>query len=95
MILKHVFDLQNLYKIKLIFIIGTERKYWIAGSDIAQEGTFTWTSSKFSFEYTNWIPGDPNNANAGEDCVLTNWLGDGKWADGDCEWKEYFICQQE
>ena len=72
-----------------------KRIYWLGGSDQQQEGTFQWLTTGQTFSYTNWIPGDPNNANAGEDCVIANWNGDGKWADAECEWPEYYICQKE
>ncbi|XP_071150013.1 perlucin-like [Mytilus edulis] len=76
--------------------LKTGRKYWLGLSDLEQEGTFLWTTSQTGItSYNNWIPGDPNNANSGEDCVLNNWTHKGKWADGDCEWKEYYICQTE
>ncbi|XP_061171695.1 perlucin-like [Saccostrea echinata] len=76
-------------------VTNPKRVYWLGGSDLQKEGTFVWTSLGQPFSYKNWIPGDPNNANAGEDCVIANWSGDGRWADADCEWEEYYICQKE
>merc|ERR1712150_141268 len=67
--------------------------FWLGASDIEKEGAWSWVTSRLGFGYTNWLPPDPNNAGAGEDCLLNNWVGQGKWEDGDCEWLQYFICQ--
>ena len=52
---------------------------WIGLTDEASEGNFVWSSdpthlvyaksSDQSFSYTNWNPGEPNNANGGENYV--------------------------
>ncbi len=42
---------------------------WMIGlNDIDAEGTFGWASGE-PVTYTNWCPGEPNDANAGEDAV--------------------------
>uniref|UniRef100_A0A194AQK7 Putative perlucin n=1 Tax=Pinctada fucata TaxID=50426 RepID=A0A194AQK7_PINFU len=85
------------------YIMSTTRStnpkkiFWLGGSDLVQEGKWMWTTTNVPFSYTNWIPTDPNDGDARrhEDCLITNWSGDGKWADAGCEWKEYFLCQKE
>ena len=48
--------------------IGTNSNtYWIGLNDAASEGTFAWVSGE-PVTYTNWAPGEPNNA-GGEDYV--------------------------
>ncbi|XP_069108546.1 perlucin-like protein [Argopecten irradians] len=70
------------------------RRYWLGGTDIPKEGTWIWMSNQETMTYTNWHAPDPNNGNQGEDCLLNDWWYTGKWADGECEWKEYYICQR-
>jgi len=70
------------------------RIYWLGGSDLVTEGEWQWTSEQETFKYTNWMPKEPNNL-TGEDCLLNNWLGHGKWGDFVCERTEYFVCQIE
>ncbi|OWF42845.1 perlucin-like protein [Mizuhopecten yessoensis] len=74
--------------------VKNQRKYWLGGSDIMQEGYWKWMSTLEPMVYTHWHAPDPNNGNQGEDCLLNNWYGAGRWADGECEWKEFYICQR-
>ncbi|XP_060072174.1 perlucin-like protein [Ylistrum balloti] len=74
--------------------VHNRRKYWLGGSDIMHEGHWIWMSNIEPMLYTNWHAPDPNNGNQGEDCLLNNWYKMGEWADGECEWKEFYICQR-
>jgi hypothetical protein len=47
--------------------------FWIGFNDIETEGTFVWTSGS-PFLYTNWCPGEPNDAELGEDAVHYGYL---------------------
>ncbi|MCK5944073.1 MAG: hypothetical protein KAI24_18960 [Planctomycetes bacterium] len=51
---------------------------WIGLTDAAQEGTWVWTSGE-PVTYTNWLPGEPNNA-SNEDFTA---LAPGGWNDRD------------
>ena len=64
---------------------------WLGLSDVAKEGTFVWTDGS-SFRYGHWITGNPDAANAAEDCVGT-WHGD-RWSDTECDAKLVRICEK-
>ncbi|GCL40844.1 hypothetical protein NIES80_05340 [Dolichospermum planctonicum] len=59
---------------------GDSGLLWIGFTDEVTEGQFRWASGETS-TYTNWSPGEPNDANGGEDYVGMNWGGAGKWND--------------
>jgi len=71
---------------------------WIGGHDKAAEDTWVWqggASAGMAFwngrgdgtavngAYTNWVPGEPNDAGQVEDCMHTN--EDGTWNDNSCD----------
>jgi hypothetical protein len=63
---------------------------WIGLNDISVEGTYTWENGE-PFTRTNWYSGEPNNADAGEDCgELWNYK---KWADSSCGELNRYICE--
>lgn len=56
---------------------------WLGGSDDVVEGTWTWRNGPEAgqtFTYTNWNPGEPNNA-GNEDYVHMNFQRFGGWND--------------
>ena len=53
--------------------------YWIGLNDAANEGTFVWDNGD-AVSYTNWTPGQPDNAGNAEDYVSGNWSS-GRWND--------------
>lgn len=63
---------------------------WIALTDQAQEGVFTWTDGS-SPVYTNWNGGSVPTSNTNENCVSIN--GDGVWYNQDCSIGRYFACE--
>jgi Ca2+-binding RTX toxin-like protein len=58
---------------------GTER-LWIGLTDEVTEGTFKWANGE-AVTYTNWIPGQPDDAGGNEDYVELNFAETGKWND--------------
>ena len=43
---------------------------WLGATDEAEEGTWVWVSGE-PWEYTNWAPGEPNNADKGGEHYLS------------------------
>jgi len=65
-------------------LVLPEEDYWIGLTDVAEEGTFVWVSDFSAPEYTNWGPGQPDDENNNEDCVLL-WSKSGlQWNDDLC-----------
>jgi hypothetical protein len=68
---------------------------WIGANDMHREGTMVWVSDKTYVRrwFSNWYPGEPNNAGGSEHCVQL-WRSHGyKWNDADCSRKLAFICK--
>ncbi|XP_055525940.1 C-type lectin 37Da-like [Wyeomyia smithii] len=73
-------------------------EFWIGGSDLAEEGTFTWMNTGQLVKYVNWSPNEPNNAFESEDCMelvyIPRFEQVWSWNDNNCETKKsYFICE--
>jgi sugar lactone lactonase YvrE len=52
---------------------GTDEFYWIGYTDASSEGNWVWVSAETP-NYTNWAPGEPNNAwPSGEHYAIMNW----------------------
>ena len=61
-------------------ILPLEEKSFILGArDWNKEGSYQWDTGE-AFKYSNWLSGEPNNANPGED-VLVIVSGNGFWND--------------
>lgn len=58
--------------------VGSGR-IWLGYTDQVTEGTFLWTSG-LTAGYTNWTPGEPNNAGGNEDFTHM-YPGNGQWND--------------
>ncbi|TMW49785.1 hypothetical protein DOY81_005142, partial [Sarcophaga bullata] len=67
--------------------------FWIGGYDIGHEDRFVWIKTGRTLApFTNWKPGQPNNANGNENCLAL--LVSGKWADEHCLKRMPFICEE-
>ena len=63
---------------------------WLGGSDSAEENKWVWTDGT-KFEYTNWVPGEPNDG-GNEDCLEVGHM----WNDRSCNNYMYkFICKKQ
>jgi hypothetical protein len=74
---------------------GTDACVNLGATDASQEGTFVWTDGA-PWTYSNWNPGEPNDAERIEDCAMI-FVGSssrryGRWNDGICSWPCYVVC---
>ena len=53
---------------------------WIGLTDEVTEGTFKWANGE-AVTYTNWAPGEPNDAGGAQDYAYINFQNPGKWDD--------------
>jgi hypothetical protein len=63
---------------------------WIGATDEKKEGEFKWIDNS-PFAFTNWMPGQPNNAGGNENYV--EMLPDGSWNDQNGFANREFICE--
>ena len=74
------------------FFGDANNRYWIGLNDIANEGSFIYNSDQSSISWENWIDGQPNNGQGGQDCVAAN--DNGEWDDVKCHSLRYFVCEK-
>ncbi|XP_070320894.1 low affinity immunoglobulin epsilon Fc receptor isoform X3 [Odocoileus virginianus] len=68
------------------------RGSWIGLRDLDIEGEFIWMDNQ-PLDYSNWQPGEPNDAGLGENCVMM--LSSGKWNDAFCGSKLHgWVCDR-
>ncbi|XP_031292970.2 low affinity immunoglobulin epsilon Fc receptor isoform X8 [Camelus dromedarius] len=60
---------------------ANKRGSWIGLRDLDIEGEFIWMDKK-PLNYSNWQPGEPNDAGQGENCVMMQVSG--QWNDAFC-----------
>ncbi|XP_060573178.1 perlucin-like protein [Ruditapes philippinarum] len=64
------------------------KNYWIALSDIQEEGVWVWMETKNPIsetEFSYWHPGEPDNGHQNENCGTLNGIHDnGLWNDWHC-----------
>jgi Lectin C-type domain/Putative metal-binding motif len=65
---------------------------WFIGlSDAAARGTFQWVDGG-ELSFAAWLPGEPNDAGADEDCAEME-QGAGGWNDVPCSMTRPFVCE--
>jgi len=73
------------------------RTAWIGLTDKDQEDKWKWVADDSS-TYTNWAPGEPNDAGGAEDCVQI-YSGNGRWNDwgmpNNPDNKDLYVCESE
>ena len=81
----------------LITAAGAANSVWIGGTDKDDEDKWKWSPSGTELSYTNWNPGEPNNVQDIEHCLVVigrpGESNDGKWNDAPCSLKLKYVCQ--
>ncbi|XP_008053830.1 low affinity immunoglobulin epsilon Fc receptor [Carlito syrichta] len=71
---------------------ASKKGSWIGLRDLDVEGEFIWMDGS-PVDYSNWLPGEPNNHGQGEDCVMMQ--GSGHWNDILCRSKlDAWVCDR-
>nr|AZS54111.1 lectin precursor 4 [Ruditapes philippinarum] len=79
-------------------IDSMQRNYWIGLSDVQEEGVWLWMTSNTKLsttKFSNWLPGEPNNANGNENCAAITHATNGKWNDWHCNGDAFYACEQD
>ena len=66
-------------------------KWWAGYNDRVDEDEWVWESGQTT-SYSNWDTGQPNNW-WGQDCLVLNDRGGGKWNDAECDDYYFFVCE--
>ncbi|XP_039450422.1 perlucin-like [Culex pipiens pallens] len=71
--------------------------WWIAGTDLGKTGHFVWITTMkplgYRTGYSNFAPGEPNNAGGVEHCVEAGWPSGTLWNDKNCEARRRYVCE--
>lgn len=71
-------------------------KFWVGATDLVTENEWIWLPSQtLVSSYTNWVPGQPDNANGYQHCMVLDANSDMQWRDDNCEEDRNFICQSQ
>lgn len=73
--------------------IGNDYIYWTSGKYDQNRNEFIWYSTGEQFNYTNWLPNQPDNWRGDEFCVEMGFREVGKWNDNRCIYKRHFVCE--
>ncbi|KAL9703548.1 hypothetical protein quinque_007066 [Culex quinquefasciatus] len=78
--------------------INQRGPWWIAGTDLGKSGSFVWITDDKRIDgrtgYTNFAPGEPNNASGNEHCLEVGGGPKGTlWNDCACDLKKRYICE--
>ncbi|XP_045191038.1 perlucin-like [Mercenaria mercenaria] len=77
----------------------TNKNYWIALSDVREEGSWVWMDSHAalkSTDFSDWSHGQPDNLHNNENCAAMFRLthhGQWQWSDVPCSSNMHFICE--
>lgn len=65
---------------------------WLGGTDLGNEGSWSWFPTGRQFVYTRWAPGNPNNL-GGQHCLQFWTRFPTFWDDDHCWREKFFLCE--
>lgn len=65
---------------------------WLGATDF-QEGNWRWANDLTKVVFTDWLPGQPDNAGGREDCGQIYKPFNYTWNDNQCELPFHYICE--
>ena len=71
--------------------------FWIGANDKDIEDDWVWDSEKSKLLFSDWLVGQPNNAQNNEDCGMLKWYNHislYKWNDDRCKKRMLYICEK-
>ena len=74
-----------------ILVTEEDAHHWMGGSALLKEGQWMWHQNGDQFTYTNWVPGQPDNIEGREDCLM--YWKEIKWNDDPCNRQHSYICE--
>ncbi|XP_066273397.1 uncharacterized protein [Branchiostoma lanceolatum] len=81
------------------FLINLKNKvdstswFWLGADDKNDEGTWRYIDGEPFGSFSDWSPGEPNQAGGNEDCLVLFESPRDNWNDQGCATKQKFICQ--
>ena len=75
----------------LIVCRRSSQSFWIGLNDLGLESSFKWSDGS-PVQYTNYMPGEPNDVFQQEDCVEML-KGSATWNDNHCNRQNPYICK--
>ncbi|XP_019636936.1 PREDICTED: thyroid peroxidase-like [Branchiostoma belcheri] len=83
----------NAFLVQLKNAVRNDAAFYIGLSDQNAEGQWRFADGTALDSYSNWHPGEPNNAGHNEDCATLLPGSGGKWNDVPCSGHRRYICQ--
>ena len=71
--------------------------FWIGANDKDIEDDWVWDSEKSKLLFSDWLVGEPDNAQNNEDCGMLKWYNNNslyKWNDEPCSNFNLYICEK-
>lgn len=88
----HLIEIYNkeIQKIVANLNISSYHRFWIGAKTMRNKNTgriesWFWQSSKQPLNFTNWLIGEPNNAEGNEFCIEMDVSQNHRWVDTQCE----------
>ena len=93
-------DIDGMVENKIAFVLPEKnvgafwvKHFWTGLNDLQEEGKFV-RSDGSAPKFLNWLDGEPNDVNGGEDCTEVRLHQGGVWNDLSCYQRRAFVCEK-